>query len=176
MTNRSSTRIVPYSADQMFDLVADVERYPEFIPWCMALRVASRRRDEPIEYVTADMVVAFRVFREKFRSLVRLDRPQHVIDTEYVDGPFRSLRNKWRFVDRPPEEGGGCHVHFDISFEFRNFILQATAQSVFDKAFSRMTDAFVTRAETVYSPPAEAEPAAPDAATPRPLPGNGWPT
>lgn len=132
----------------MFDLVADVDRYPEFLPWCVALRVIERDADEGGRgAVLADMVVAYKMFRERFRSRVALDRPAGKIDVEYVSGPFRSLRNCWRFIDKP---GGGSVIEFEIDFEFRNFLLQATAQAVFDKAFSRMSGAFVARADDVY--------------------------
>lgn len=143
MTARRTTTGVPYTAAQMFALVADVERYPEFIPWCAALRIVERGEAT----LFADMVVAYRVFRERFRSRVTLDQTAGRITAEYVDGPFRTLRNEWAFVDRPE---GGSTIDFLIDFEFRNFILQATAAQVFDKAFAKMADAFVARAKTVY--------------------------
>lgn len=127
----------------MFALVADVERYPEFIPWCVALRVVERGEGT----LFADMVVAYKVFRERFRSRVTLDHDAGRITAEYVDGPFRTLRNEWSFRDRPE---GGSTIDFLIDFEFRNFILQATAQTVFDKAFAKMADAFIARATAVY--------------------------
>lgn len=143
MTARRSTTEVPYSAAEMFALVADVERYPEFIPWCVALRVVERGDKR----LLADMVVAYRVFRERFRSRVTLDPEAGRITAEYVDGPFRTLKNEWTFRDRAE---GGSSIDFLIDFEFRNFLLQATAQTVFDKAFARMADAFVARAKAVY--------------------------
>ncbi len=133
----------------MFSLVADVEKYPEFIPWCLALRIVSRDAASEPSWLTADMVVAYKVFRERFRSNVSLDNPNLAIDVRYVDGPFKTLTNQWRFADLP---AGGSMVDFSIDFEFRNVILQATAASVFEKAFSRMSEAFVTRAQTVYGP------------------------
>ena len=147
VTSRQSSTPVPYSAGQMFALVADIERYPEFLPWCVALRIAERRQESHLEFITADMAVAYRVFRERFRSLVRLDHASKSIDVEYVDGPFRSLANKWAFKD---EKNGGSIVDFSIEFEFRSLLLQATAQSVFEKAFVKMSDAFVERADIVY--------------------------
>lgn len=132
----------------MFNLVADVGRYPEFLPWCAALRVVGREVDETgVGTVTADTVVAYKMFRERFRTRVLLDKPQRKIDVEYVSGPFRTLHNLWRFVDLPE---GGSVIDFEIDFEFRNFLLQATVQAVFDKAFTRMSDAFVARADDVY--------------------------
>lgn len=147
LTSRRSTASVPYSATEMFNLVADVERYPEFLPWCSALRVIDRRVDGDGEILNADMVVAYSVFREKFRSLVRLDRTGNKIDVSYVEGPFRTLKNIWTFAD---EAGGGSTVDFFISFEFQNRLLQAAAKSVFEKAFVRMSDAFVERAREIY--------------------------
>lgn len=148
MTERRTTTEVPYSAAQMFDLVADIERYPEFLPWCAALRIIKREGDAAKGTLTADMVVAYRVFRERFKSRVLLDRAAGRIDVDYMDGPFRSLQNHWRFTDRPE---GGSLIDFEIAFEFGNFILQATARNVFDKAFARMSEAFVMRADVIYS-------------------------
>ena len=131
----------------MFELVADVERYPEFLPWCVALRIAERRTDAQWEFLTCDMVVAYKVFRERFRSLVRLDCAGRRIDVDYVDGPFRSLKNDWAFSEA---RSGGSIVDFSIEFEFRSLLLQATAQAVFERAFLKMSDAFVERARSVY--------------------------
>ncbi len=143
MTARRTTTEVPYTAAEMFALVADLERYPEFIPWCVALRVVERGEGG----LLADMVVAYRVFRERFRSRVTLDRPTGRIRAEYVDGPFRTLKNEWTFTDLPR---GGSTIDFLIDFEFRSFLLQATAQTVFDKAFAKMAEAFVARAKSIY--------------------------
>ena len=143
MTFRHTQTDVPYTADQMYALVADVEAYPEFLPWCVGLRIVERGAAN----ITADMIVAYKVFRERFRSKVALDRENKRIDVAYVDGPFRNLENRWRFTDKPE---GGSVIDFEIKFEFRNFLLQATAQAVFDKAFARMSEAFVKRADDVY--------------------------
>jgi len=131
----------------MYDLVADVKRYPEFLPWCIALRVISTDKANSLQWVIADMVVSYKVFREKFRSKVTLDPDSNVIDVEYIDGPFKNLKNKWRFNDLPD---GGSQVFFEIDFEFRNLLLQKTAQTVFEKAFTRMSEAFVERAQRLY--------------------------
>jgi len=131
----------------MFDLVADVDQYPVFLPWCVALRVIKKDIDDGQGTLTADMIVAYKVFREKFRSKVTLDRAHYAIDVCYQDGPFKNLENRWRFIDQPD---GGSVIDFEIIFEFKNFILQAAAQAVFDKAFSRMSEAFVTRADEIY--------------------------
>ncbi|GJL92864.1 type II toxin-antitoxin system RatA family toxin [Hyphococcus sp.] len=145
MTARRTQTQVPYTADQMFALVADVERYPEFLPWCVGLRIIEQDKNTGV--MTADMIVAYKVFRERFRSRVQLDPTNKRIEAAYVDGPFRNLENRWRFIDQLQ---GGSIIDFEIAFEFKNFLLQATAQAVFDKAFSRMSEAFVRRAEDVY--------------------------
>lgn len=129
----------------MFALVADVDRYPEFLPWCVGLRIIEENKNAGT--LTADMIVAYKVFRERFRSRVQLDPEGKRIEAAYVDGPFRNLENRWRFTDKPE---GGSVIDFEIAFEFKNFLLQATAQAVFDKAFSRMSEAFVKRADEVY--------------------------
>ncbi|MEX6633833.1 type II toxin-antitoxin system RatA family toxin [Hyphococcus lacteus] len=147
MTARKTTTDVPYTAEQMFDLVADVKRYPEFLPWCNALRIVKSDVANGQGTMTADMVVAYKVFRERFRSQVSLNRSEQEIEAAYLDGPFRNLENHWRFEDKPE---GGSRIYFEIDFEFKNFLLQATAQAVFDKAFGRMSDAFVERAHEVY--------------------------
>lgn len=147
MTARTTAIAVPYSAGQMYALVADVERYPEFLPWCAALRVVSRRSDGGVELMTAEMTVAYKVFREQFRSLVRLDPDARRIEVDYVDGLFRNLQNRWAFENG---RDGGSIVRFDIAFEFRNILLQTAARAVFDKAFARMSDAFVARAHALY--------------------------
>jgi len=136
---------VPYSADEMFDLVADVERYPEFIPHCIDLRIDSN--DAVNGVLVADMVVGYRAFRERFRSRVELDRPNFRITAEYIEGPFRHLRTLWRFADT--EEGS--EVDFIVEFEFRSFVLQAAAAVVFERVFAHMSDAFVKRAADVYA-------------------------
>lgn len=146
MTTRRTEALVPHSAREMFDLVADVEKYPEFLPHCVALRVVSSDVVDGSGRIEADMIVAYRAFRERFRSLVRLDRPGLGIDVQYVRGPFRRLANQWRFKDVEH----GALVNFAIDFEFRSLVLQATAAAVFERAFARMSDAFIDRAAIVY--------------------------
>jgi coenzyme Q-binding protein COQ10 len=131
----------------MFDLVADVEKYPAFLPWCVALRILQKDITDGQGLLTADMIVAYKVFREKFRSRVTLDRANYAIEASYLDGPFRTLENHWRFIDQPE---GGSMIDFEITFEFKNFLLQAAAQAVLDKVFARMSDAFVARADEIY--------------------------
>lgn len=147
MTTRRTRTEVPYTAAEMFDLVADVERYPEFLPWCVGLRIVQREITNGSGTITTDMIVAYKVFREQFRTHDRFDREAKVIEVEFANGPFRHLHNFWRFEDR---EGGGSVVDFEISFEFRNIFLQATAKAVFERAFARMSEAFIARADEIY--------------------------
>lgn len=148
MPTHSEKRVMPYSADQMYALVADVERYPEFLPWNAAARVRSRKPgpDGSI-LLSADLVISFKVFRERFGSRVTLWPEARRIDIEYLDGPFRYLRSWWQFEDL---EGGGCNVDFFVDFEFRNAILQKVIGVVFDEAMRRIVKAFETRAEALY--------------------------
>lgn len=137
------TRVVPHTADQMFDLVADVARYPEFLPWVTAARIRSR---EPEAFV-ADVLVGFKSFREKFTSRVVLNRATRVIIAEYLDGPFKHLTNRWHFEPKPE---GGSTIDFDIDFEFKLRVLEKLIGSLFDRAVMKMTDAFETRAAQLY--------------------------
>ena len=141
------TRDLPYGADEMFALVADVERYPEFLPWTAAARIRSRRADGAAEVIEADLVISFKVFRERFGSRVRLDRAARMIDTEYLDGPFRYLKSRWSFAPLPD---GGCHVDFFVDFEFRNRVLQGVIGIVFNEAMHRIVKAFEDRAKALY--------------------------
>ena len=136
------TRHVPYSAEQMFDLVADVGRYKEFLPWVIATRVRSNSETEMV----ADMVVGFKSLRESFTSKVSKRRPE-MIDVIYVDGPLRDLDNEWHFTDLPE---GGCRVDFSVEFAFKNRVFEALAGQYFDRAFRKMVAAFEARAEALY--------------------------
>jgi coenzyme Q-binding protein COQ10 len=147
MSARSETRIVPFAARQMFDLVGDVRRYPEFLPWCKATRIRSVEERDGAKYMTADLVASFRVFEERFTSRVRLDEAKLRIDVSYVDGPFRQLTNAWSFEPLGPSS---CRVRFDIDFEFKSRVLQAAASVAFDRVFARMSDAFEARARSLY--------------------------
>ena len=141
MPKHAETRRLPYTPEQMFDLVADVARYPEFLPWVSAMRV---RSDTPTETV-ADMIVGFKGLRETFTSRVTKERPG-VIDVEYLDGPLKYLRNNWRF--RPEEQG--CAVDFTVDFAFKNRVFEMLAGQVFGTALRRMIGAFEDRAAKLY--------------------------
>lgn len=138
-------RRLPFSAAQMFDLVADVARYGEFLPWVVATRVKSDSEHEMV----ADMLVGFNALREKFTSRVEKDRPGR-IKVHYVDGPMRDLDNVWLFRDVPEAEGGGCEVEFDVRFTFRSAMFERLAGQYFDRAFRKMVQAFEDRAAVLY--------------------------
>lgn len=136
------TRRLPYSAEQMFELVADVARYPEFLPWVVATRV---RSDDGHEMV-ADMLVGFKALREKFTSRVLKDRPSR-LEVIYIDGPMRDLDNVWHFRELPE---GGCEIDFCVEFAFRNKMFEMLAGQYFDRAFRKMVAAFEARADELY--------------------------
>ncbi len=150
MPSFRTVKRVPHSPTQMFDLVADVERYPEFVPLCEALRVRRRSQSgEGIETLVADMSVGYKAIHESFTSRVTLDRPRLRIDVEYVDGPFRFLENRWIF--RAADEG--TDIDFNINYEFRNFALGMLMGAMFDRAFRKFTNAFEARARDIYGAP-----------------------
>lgn len=146
MPTHSETRVLPYTARQMYDLVADVARYPEFIPWTIATRVRSVEDKGAHDLMLTDMVVGFKMFREKFLSRVTLWEEALKIDTEYVDGPFKHLVANWAFVETPT----GCEVRFYVDFEFRNRLLQGAAGLFFMDAMQRIVRAFEKRADDLY--------------------------
>jgi coenzyme Q-binding protein COQ10 len=144
-----SERRVHHKAGQMFDLVADCERYPEFVPLCTGLRVRNRRPDgQGRETLTADMSVGYKVIRERFTSRVVLDKPRLRVVVEYIDGPFSHMENIWTFRDEP--EGALSVVTFFIDYEFRSRTLGALMGSMFDSAFRKFAQAFEKRADAVY--------------------------
>ena len=147
MPRHHEDRFMPYTAGQMFGLVADVARYPEFLPWNSAARIRSRQPIAGGEVIEADLVISFKVFRERFGSRVRLLGDQGRIETEYLDGPFRHLKSVWSFAEAP----GGCRVVFDVDFEFRNALLAGVIGLVFNEAMKRVVAAFERRAGELYS-------------------------
>ncbi len=147
MPTHAEKRNLPYSAQQMYDLVADVNSYPAFLPWCAAARIRGRHPFDEGEVLDADLVISFRVFRERFGSRVTLRPDQTMIDVEYLDGPFKYLNNHWHFT---PQPGGGCEVDFFVDFEFRSRTLQALIGVVFNEAMQRIVAAFEKRAEALY--------------------------
>jgi coenzyme Q-binding protein COQ10 len=142
MPHHHERRSLPHSAAQMYDLVADVRRYPEFLPWVSAIRI---RKDEENE-MFADMIVGFKSLRETFSSRV-VKTPKSSIIVDYLDGPMKHLHNAWTFED---VEGGGSVVDFTVDFSFRNRVFEALAGQFFDSALRKMTTAFVGRADALY--------------------------
>jgi len=148
MPKHAECRVLGHSPQQMFELVADVERYPEFLPWCLGTRITKRDKTS----LDADMVIGFRMFRERFGSHVELDRKTRRIDVRYTHGPFRYLINHWHFLPH----GNGCEVEFSVDFEFRSRLLQKIIGVVFTEAVHRMVRAFEARARDVYGLPTAA--------------------
>ena len=146
MPTHSETRFLPYTPDQMYDLVADVACYPQFLPWCAAARIRSNVDQGDHSVMTADLVISFKVFRERFGSRVVLRPGPRRIETDYVDGPFKHMHSTWDFS----EAEGGCNVSFHVDFEFRNAILQGIIGVVFNEAMTRIVRAFETRAADLH--------------------------
>lgn len=144
MPRHTEQRRLPYRPEDMFELVADVRRYPEFLPWCRAARI----RTETETLLVADLVIGFKGITERFTSRVTLDRPSLTIRTAYEDGPFKYLDNHWKFIEN--HEMPGCIVDFYVDFEFRNRLLQRMIGLVFTEAVKRMVSAFEARAEQLY--------------------------
>ena len=160
MPQFSTRRRVAHSAAEMFDLVADIERYPEFVPLCRTMRVRRRIREEEREVVVAEMTIAYKLIRETFTSRVTLDRDRLSILVEYLDGPFSRMENRWQFhavpgiahhgAVRDGAPGGACEVEFFIAYEFRSRTLAFVMGAMFDAAFRRFAAAFERRADIVF--------------------------
>ncbi|MEM6634873.1 MAG: type II toxin-antitoxin system RatA family toxin [Pseudomonadota bacterium] len=147
MPTHREERTLPYSAQQMFDLVADVSAYPEFLPWCAAARIRRTIPQDSATVLEADLVISFKVFRERFGSRVTLWPGLGRVDTEYLDGPFKYLKSFWQFEEL---KDGGCAVEFFVDFEFRNALLQTVIGVVFNEAMQRIVRAFERRAAELY--------------------------
>lgn len=144
MTQHAERRILRHKPEELYALVADVAKYPEFLPWCLASRIRSRKDDK----LVADLIIGFQMFKERFTSHVRLDEAAMAIDVEYAEGPFKYLSNQWRFLEHPE----GCEIDFYVDFEFNSRILQTVIESLFTEAVKRMVGAFETRADALYGP------------------------
>ena len=142
MPRHSETKHLPYTPEQMFELVADVARYDEFLPWVVAVRVRSSSEAETI----ADLVVGFSAFKERFTSRVSKQRPERIV-VDYIEGPLKYLKNEWRFE---AAEDGGTDVHFSVDFAFKSRVFESLAGAMFDRALRRMTGAFEQRAAALY--------------------------
>ena len=153
MTTVNRSAIVPYSAAQMYALVMEIERYPEFLPWCTGCRILQRDGNVWL----SEMSVGYKIFRERFKTRVRFVENAEV-HVEYIDGPMKHLKNDWIFRPAVPDHlsggsvaPGGCEIDFSIDFEFRSRLLETIAQGFFDRALGRMMDAFEERARALYS-------------------------
>ncbi|MEO9899728.1 type II toxin-antitoxin system RatA family toxin [Nisaea sp.] len=144
MPTHAEQRVVPFTSEQLFDLIADIQRYPEFLPWCVGARI--RKRDG--NRIVADLVIGYKLIRERFTSTVTLSPEQNRIDVEYTDGPFKYLNNHWVFEPHPE----GCMIDFYVDFEFRSKMLQKIIEVFFNEAVRRMVGAFEARAHELYGP------------------------
>jgi len=144
MPTHAEQRVVPFTPEQLFDLIADIQRYPEFLPWCVGARI--RKRDG--NRIVADLVIGYKLIRERFTSTVTLSPEQNRIDVEYTDGPFKYLNNHWVFEPHPD----GCLIDFYVDFEFRSKMLQKIIEVFFNEAVRRMVGAFEDRAHDLYGP------------------------
>lgn len=150
MPTHAEKRKLPFSSEQLFDLVADVERYPQFLPWCVAARVKERRDN----VIVAELVIGFKMVRERYTSRITLNRPDK-IDVAYEEGPFKYLQNHWLFL---PSEDGGCEIDFYVDFEFKSRMLQRLIGVLFNEAVGRMVGAFEARAEALYGSATKKDP------------------
>ena len=158
MPTFETTRRVQHSAADMFDLVSSVETYPEFLPLCTALRVISRTQDGEDQVFVAEMQVGYKAIRETFKTRVACEKATKHILVEYIDGPFRYLKNRWAFRDSA--DGRGSHVDFYIEYEFKSRMLGILMGGMFDQAFRQFANAFEKRADVVYGRPPHADTAA----------------
>ncbi|KQO80982.1 type II toxin-antitoxin system RatA family toxin [Rhizobium sp. Leaf262] len=147
MPQFETRRLVKHSPERMYNLVADVEKYPQFLPLCDGLTVRSRKERDTKTLLVADMTVGYKAFRETFTTQVLLKPDENAIDVKYLDGPFKYLDNRWRFE---PTDDGGCSVYFFIDYEFKSRILGAVMGSMFDRAFRMFAEAFEARADKIY--------------------------
>ncbi len=147
MPHHAETKVLPFSAQQMYDLVGDVGSYPKFLPWTAGARIRSVAQHEDHRLMMCDLVVSFKVFRESFGSRVTLWDDKKQIDTSYIDGPFKHLDAVWKFRD----VDGGCEVSFEVDFEFKSKLLQGAAGMFFNEAMTRIVRAFEARARELFS-------------------------
>ena len=142
MTTHSEKRVIRHRPEHLYALVADVKSYPEFLPWCLASRI--KKADD--EKMVADLMIGFRLYREKFTSYVDLDQVGREIHVEYAEGPFKYLKNAWKFNPHPD----GCEIDFYVDFEFKSALFQSVIETLFSEAVKKMVRAFETRADALY--------------------------
>jgi coenzyme Q-binding protein COQ10 len=149
MKVHSEQKILPFKPDEIFELVGDVAKYPEFLPWCTGARIRDKQVTSTGETMIADLMIGFKMVREKFTSRVTLDRPDLRIDVEYISGPFKHLKNHWNFS---ATQSGQCQIDFHLEFEFSSVLLQKLIGVLFHEAVRRMVAAFEARAHQLYTP------------------------
>jgi coenzyme Q-binding protein COQ10 len=149
MKVHTEQKVLPFTPDEIFELVADVGSYPEFLPWCTGARVRDREKTAAGETMIADLMIGFKMVRERFTSRVDVDRQDRKIDVEYVQGPFKHLKNHWTFTPTP---AGTCQIDFYLEFEFSSVMLQKLIGVLFHEAVRRMVAAFEARAYQLYTP------------------------
>ena len=142
MTTHQENRVIPHKPQNLYQLVADVKSYPEFLPWCLAARIKSNTEKRMV----ADLMIGFRLYRERFTSHVDLNPDTMTILVEYAEGPFKYLKNSWVFHDHPD----GCEIEFYVDFEFKSQLFQSVVETLFSEAVKRMVRAFETRADTLF--------------------------
>ena len=149
MKVHTEQKVLPFRPDEIFELVGDVTKYPEFLPWCTGARVRDREKTATGETMIADLMIGFKMVRERFTSRVDIDRQDCKIDVEYVQGPFKHLKNHWTFTPTP---AGTCQIDFYLEFEFSSVMLQKLIGVLFHEAVRRMVAAFEARAYQLYTP------------------------
>jgi coenzyme Q-binding protein COQ10 len=149
MKVHTEQKILPFKPDEIFELVGDVAKYPEFLPWCTGARVREKQKTATGETMVADLMIGFKMVREKFTSRVTLDRPSLRIDVDYLQGPFKHLKNHWTFS---ATQNGQCRIDFHLEFEFSSVLLQKLIGVLFHEAVRRMVAAFEARAHQLYTP------------------------
>ena len=149
MKIHTERKILPFTPEQIFELVGDVAKYPEFLPWCTGARIRERQETATGEVMVADLMIGFKMVRERFTSRVTLNRPELRIDVDYINGPFKHLKNHWTFSATP---SGQCQIDFHLEFEFSSVMLQKLIGVLFHEAVRRMVAAFEARAHKLYQP------------------------
>jgi coenzyme Q-binding protein COQ10 len=147
MTIYTSTRVVPYKPEQIYALVADIEKYPQFVPLCSSLTIQSQNEEAGIKYITATMGIEYKLLRESFTCRVMLDEANQTINVDYLSGPFKRLDNKWVF--KPHEQG--CEINFLLDYEFKSRSFGLLASLFIDRSFKLFAEKFEERAEVIYS-------------------------
>lgn len=149
MKVHTEEKVLPFKPDEIFELVADVAKYPEFLPWCTGARVRDKQPTETGHAMVADLMIGFKMVRERFTSRVDVNRQERKIDVEYIQGPFKHLKNHWTFT---PTSAGACQIDFYLEFEFSSVMLQKLIGVLFHEAVRRMVAAFEARAYQIYTP------------------------